>query len=548
MFIDDSTYKRNGKTYRRVLMRTSYRVGEKVKHKTVGNLSDCSEEEIQAIKLALKHKDRLNAVEDIPNATETRQGKSVGALCLLHQLAQRLGIVQALGKSRHAKLVLWMVYATAIEQGSRLSATRLAQNHAVCDILNLNSFTEDDLYEAMDWLDEHQNGIEQSLFAQRYGEQKPPLYLYDVTSSYLEGTENELAEFGYNRDGKKGKMQIVIGLLTDENGRPVSVEVFPGNTSDLSTFSQQVEKVRQRFGGRDVVFVGDRGMIKGPQIAELPEDCHYITAISKAQIQTLLNKGALQMELFDETVCETFSEGVRYILRRNPERAHEMEQTRHSKKVRLQALVDKENQYLKEHPKARVQTAEKHICALADKLMINSWVRIRCEDRHFRVEVDEEALAEEAKLDGCYVIRTDLEYEQADTQTVHDRYKDLSEVEWAFRTMKTSLLELRAIFVQKANRTRAHVFIIMLAYLLTYELRRLWQDVEMTIEEGLRELSTLCATEVQIGNTSVQSIPKPRESVQQLLRKAKVTLPEAIPCKGATVVTRKKLVSERQQI
>lgn len=548
MFIDDSTYKRNGKTYRRVLMRNSYRVGGKVKHQTVGNLSSCTEEEIQAIKLALKHKDCLEEVGNISEATETKQCKSVGAVYLLHTLAERLGISKALGQSREGKLVLWLVFATLIEQGSRLSAVRLAQRHAVCDILGLDSFNEDDLYNAMDWLDEREVTIEQWLFSQRYGEEKPPLYLYDVTSSYLEGTENELADFGYNRDGKKGKKQIVIGLLTDENGRPVSVEVFPGNTSDLNTFSDQVEKVRQRFGDRDVVFVGDRGMIKGPQIEDLPEDCRYITAISKSQIQTLLNQGTIQMQLFDETVCETFSEGVRYILRRNPARAREMRQNRNDKKARLQVLVDKENQYLKDHPRAWVETAGKHIRALADKLMIAGWIRINREDRHFSLEVAEQALAEEEKLDGCYVIKTDLKHEQADTQTVHDRYKDLFQVEWAFRTMKTNFLELRAIFVQKAARTRAHVFIIMLAYLLAYELRRLWQDVEMTIEEGLQELSSLCATEVQIADTVVQTVPQPRELARELLQKADITLPEAIPCKGANVVTRKKLVSERQNL
>ena len=158
MFIDDQTYKRGGKTYRRVLMRSSFRTGGRVCHETVANLSSCATAEVEAIKLALKHKDRLEILDAIPGGTRTKQGLSVGALFLLHQLAKRLGIVSALGNSREAKLVLWLVCAAVMEQGSRLSATRLAQSHAVCDLLNLDSFNEDHLYGAMDWLANARHG------------------------------------------------------------------------------------------------------------------------------------------------------------------------------------------------------------------------------------------------------------------------------------------------------------------------------------------------------------------------------------------------------
>ena len=155
-------------------------------------------------------------------------------------------------------------------------------------------------------------------------------------------------------------------------------------------------------------------------------------------------------------------------------------------------------------------------------------------------------MEEEEKLDGCYVIKTDLSVETASKQTAHDRYKSLSEVEWAFRTMKTTLLHLRGIFVRKANRTRAHVFTIMLAYLIAYHLRRLWQEIEVTIEEGIDELSSLCATEVIIGDVHVQTVPAPREQGKLLLKRANVTLPDAIPCRKVNVFTRKKLVEERR--
>lgn len=548
MFIDDLTYERDGRVYRRVLMRNSFRSEGRVCHETVANISKCTDAEIAAIKLALKHKNRLEALEAIPAGTRTRQGLSVGALFVLHELAKRLGIVKALGNSREAKLVLWLVYAAVMAQGSRLSAARLAQGHAVCDLLDLEGFTEDHLYSAMDWLEEHQPQVESGLFRHAHGDVPPRLYLYDVTSSYFEGVMNELAAFGYNRDGKKGKMQIVVGLLTDEIGRPVSVEVFPGNTSDLNTFSGQVARVRERFGGREIVFVGDRGMIRGPQIAALPEGCQYITAISKREIETLLRNGVLQMELFDETVCETLDGDVRYVLRRNPVRAGELAATRDSKQTRLQALVDEKNRYLQEHPKALASTAERHVRDLARKLKIDKWTTVTSEGRHVDLAVDADALMDASRLDGCYVIKTDVPATQVDAETVHDRYKDLSEVEWAFRTMKTALLEVRGIFVRKAGRTRAHVFITMLAYLLAFELRRLWRDVEMTVEEGVRSLAGLCATEVLIGNVTIQTIPEPRGQIRELLQKARITLPEAIPSRGGHVVTRKKLVAERRAI
>jgi transposase len=547
MFIDDQTYERDGRTYRRVLIRNSFRVDGRVRHETVANLSKCEDEEIEALKLALKHKGNLQELANVSEDVSTKQGQSVGALFLLQQLAKKLGITKALGRCREAKLVLWLVFAAIMEPGSRLSAVRLAQRHAVCDLLNLDAFNEDDLYAAMDWLEQHQARVEKKLFEQRYGEEPPRLYLYDVTSSYLEGTQNELAAWGYNRDGKKGKLQIVIGLLTDSMGRPVSIEVFPGNTNDLSTFDDQVRKVRERFGGRDVVFVGDRGMIKGPQIEELPEGFHYISAISKPQMEKLLAERVLQMELFDETVCEKIHGDVRYILRRNPVRAREMAETRSDKRASIEALVEEKNTYLEEHPRAQPSVAKRDVQAFVTKLKFDRFAEVYYRARTVLVEFDEDRIAEAGNLDGCYAIKTDLlDVDKVDAREVHDRYMELTEVEWAFRTMKTVLLEMRGIFVRKEGRTRAHVFIIMLAYLLAFELRRLWQDQEVTVEEGLSDLAELCATEVIVGSASAQTIPEPRDFGKVLLEAAGVSLPDAIPCRNVKVVTRKKLVPERR--
>ena len=221
-------------------LRQSYRQDSKVKHRTIANLSSCSEQEIEAMRLALKHKDDLTKLAALPDVVSVGQGPSVAAVWLIHSIARQLKITDALGNSREGKLALWQVIARVIDQGSRLSAVRLAQSHACCEILGLGSFNEDHLYANLDWLDKNQAKIEDSLFGLSYSKNKPSLYLYDVTSSYLEGHNNELAAFGYNRDGKKGKRQIVIGLLCDCNGRPLSIEVFAGNTSDPSTVASQI--------------------------------------------------------------------------------------------------------------------------------------------------------------------------------------------------------------------------------------------------------------------------------------------------------------------
>ena len=400
MFIDDSTYTRHDKTYRRVLLRNSYRVNGTVRHDTLANLSQCQDEEITAIKFALKHKKALNnfAAESIFQNVTTKQGLAVGAVWVFAQLAKRLGISKALGTSREAKLSLWLMMAALIGQSSRLSAVRLAHRHAVCDILKLDAFHEDDLYHAMDWLASRQQRIEKALFTHRYAPDKkiPSLYLYDVTSSYLEGSQNELGAFGKCRDKKKGKMQIVIGLLTDDVGWPISIDVFQGNTQDPQTVGHQIKALAKRFDVHQVIFVGDRGMIKRGQIDALhDEQFQYITAITKPQIEKLIREQVLSLSLFDETLCEvTLDEDddpkkpLRYILRRNPVRAREMEAVRDSKLAALQALVEKKNRYLREHPRAQVEVAQRESEDKAKKLKIDGWTSIETQARELSLKTD----------------------------------------------------------------------------------------------------------------------------------------------------------------
>jgi hypothetical protein len=547
MYVDDSTTIRQGKTYRRVLLRTSYRRDGKVCHDTLANLSHASEEEIQALKLALKHRGDLSKLGRASDIV-TQQGLCVGAVGLLLPLAKRLGLSRALGRSRPAQLILWLVMASVIEQGSRLSAVRLAQRHAVCDMMGLEGFHEDDLYQAMDWVETRQAAIEDRLFRHRYGDEKPHFYLYDVTSSYFEGMDNELAAFGYNRDKKRGKKQIVIGLMTDDEGRPITVEVFRGNTSDPQTVAHQIEKMAQRFGVKQVTLIGDRGMLKSAQIEQLQDqNFHYITALTKPQMESLIKQDILQYDLFDDAIIEITDNEIRYVLRRNPIRQQEIALNRESKLHDLQTLLSTQNAYLQSHLRAQVDVALKKITAKAQQLGIHTWVSGEVQDRTLSLKIDKKAKQQQARLDGCYVIKTDLSTQTADSETVHRRYKGLSVVESAFRTMKTVLLEMRGIYVRKAPRTRAHVFIIMLGYLLTHELQKLWHSVEVTVQEGLAELASICSIEVQLpGQASYHTVPAPRALGKELLNKAGVTLPSVVPCRQANVHTKKKLVSERK--
>jgi len=372
--------------------------------------------------------------------------------------------------------------------------------------------------------------------------------VYDVTRSYWEGTHNALAAFGDNRDGKKGKRQIVIGLLCDADGHPVAIAVFPGHTHDPRTCAAQLAKVKTRLGVHELTVVGDRGMIKGQQIADLAQQgCHYITAITQPQIEKLLRQGTFQLDLFDQELAEVLTdEGIRYVLRRNPMRAQEVRDTRQAQLAKLQALVAKQNHYLTDHPRANAQGAVQKLMASAKKLRIADWVELTVEERSMTLTVKASVQQDEAKLDGCYVLKTDLTPAQAPKEIVHDRYKDLASVEHAFRSCKTVHLEVRPIFLRRAERTRAQAFVVMLAYQIIQYLASCWSPFDLTVEEGLHALATLCLVEVSPHNApSYHCIPTPRDAIVPLLHSADIKLPKAFSLSGTRVSTKKKLQSER---
>jgi transposase len=252
------------------------------------------------------------------------------------------------------------------------------------------------------------------------------------------------------------------------------------------------------------------------------------------------------MAWFDEKLCEVESGGVRYVLRRNPQRVEDLQRSRQDKRASVARLLEKKNRYLAEHRGAQVQVAQREVAAKIVQLKVGRWLKVSSSGRELRLEEDVQALAEESRLDGCYVIKSDLPKQYADAQTLHDRYKDLTLVEQAFRTSKTVHLEMRPWYVRSEKSTRGHALVVMLAYLLVRHLRRAWAEMDLTVEEGLGQLTTLCATQILVkGEVRCNQIPTPRDLSQKLLQAADIHLPQALPHLGANVVTRKKLTEQR---
>jgi hypothetical protein len=484
-----------------------------------------------------------------------RLAESFGAVWALDEVARLLGIKKALGVTQEAQLGYWQVLARVLRPGtSLLGMVRLASTCAAAAMLGWQrAFHEDDLYANGTWLEGRHAVIERRLWQSRPPQPKAQVFLYDVTSSYLEGTYNALAAWGYNRGGKKGKMQLVVGLLTDSQGEPISTLVYRGNTSDLKTFGAQVAKVKKQLGCQGVTLVGDRGMIRADQKAVAQKaGLHFITALTKPQIEKLLAQKVLQLGLFEDQVCEALAEdGRRFVLRRNPERQQELERSRQRKRQVVEAALQKANTYLAEHLRAKVKTQRRKLNAQIQKLKIDDWLKLRVKGRKLALSLDEQALKGAAQLDGCYVVETDLQSRQADAQTIHDRYKDLACVERDFRTLKSGHLDFRPWFVCTEDNTQAHALTSLLALKVRRHLERAWWPLEVTVEEGLRELEKLCVIELvhaPSGKVLARRVPDPGSKQRELLEALRLTLPSAVPEAQVSVGTRKKINQARKPL
>jgi transposase len=516
-----------------ILLRQSFRQDGKVRKRTLANLSHWSPARIQALHRALRGDfDHLAS----PDPT---LGFVFGLLFALKQIADSLGLSDALGKSRLAKLALFLVLARVAHQGSRLSAVRWAKDHAVAEVLGLASFDEDDLYAALDDLCARQQRIEKTLY-RRYLERRgapPALFLYDVTSSYLEGAHNALGEYGYNRDGKRGKLQIVIGLLSDGEGEPLAARVFAGNTGDPATVAEQIRIVKEEFGVEELVFVGDRGMVKSKGKQALEEaGLRHISALTDPQIRKLLSTGTLQMNLFAEQVCEVEADGVRYVLRKNEAEAARAQYRLEDKLAKLGRKVERRNEQVRASQRCQPEAGQRQLQGWVARHKLTGQVELRVEGRAIVLERRPAAIDQALQLAGCYVVVTDVPNQQMDQQAVHDSYVSLQKVERDFRLLKTGLLEVRPVFVRKESRTRGHVFACLLALKLSREIERRLQaafgttDADphaLTLTDALAALSRLCLLEYQIDDkTTLTRLPRPDKRQQEILAALGVSLPK----------------------
>jgi hypothetical protein len=467
-----------------VLLRESYREGDKVKKRTLANLSDWPTHKIQALQAVLRGGTQL-AMQALADSFDVVRSLPHGHVAAVVGTMRHLGLEALLAaqRSRQREVCLAMVAARVIAPLSKLGLVRALRSDtassSLAEALHLGEVDEDELYSAMDWLLARQNKIETALAKRHLAE--GTLVLYDVTSTYFEGRHCPLAHIGHSRDGRFDRPQIVLGLLTNAEGCPVATEVFAGNTGDPTTVLSQVKKLRERFGLERVVLVGDRGMITSARIEQdlrQAEGMEWITALRGPAIRKLADSGTIDMSLFDERDLAEVSSpdfpGERLILCRNPllaaERKRKREELLSATEAELNRIVaattrSKNRLRGKDHIGLRVGR-------VLGRFKVGKHFKLAIEEDRFRYHRNLTAITEEAALDGIYVIRTSLTAEALGPEDTVLSYKRLAQVERAFRSIKTVDLKLRPIYHHLAGRVRAHVFICMLAYYVEWHMRR----------------------------------------------------------------------------
>ena len=501
-----------------VLLRESYREGEQVKKRTLANLSKLPDDIIDNLKLALKGA-TLSMTEGIPNHFEVIRSLPHGHVMAILETIKKLGLDKIISEksSRIRNVVVAMIVARIINPKSKLATAR-GFNSETCSqslgqLLDLEKADEDELYNALDWLLEKQEKIEKHLALKHL--ESGTLVLYDVTSTYLEGDGCELGKYGYNRDKKKGKTQIVFGLLCSAKGCPIAVEVFEGNTSDGATLSGQIEKVRKGWGIENVVWVSDRGILTNSKINELVkprEGLDYITGLTKPQIRKLAEVEVIQLGLFDQVnLVEFESEDYpeeRLIACRNPFIAQKNQRQREALLEAVEKELDlivqatqREKRALKGQDKIALRVGK-----VLNQFKVNKYYNLEITEEGFSYQRKLELIAKETALDGVYVLRTSLESTLMDAATTVKAYKSLSQVEEAFRCYKSIDLKVRPIYHYKGDRVKAHIFLCMLAYYVEWHLKQ--------------SLAPLLFEDEEIDDSSLNVIKASRsESVQSKERK-----------------------------
>lgn len=474
-----TTRKYKDQVYRTHLLRRSYREDGKVKNETLGNLSHLPESVIDLIRRSLQGETFVPAGD----AFEIASSRSHGHVQAVSLAMQRLGFASLLAAkpSRERELVLAMVASRIVSPATKLATTRLWHTSTLAQDFGVSQANEDDLYAAMDWLLAAQDRIQKKLAARHLKEDG--LVLYDLSSSYVEGSHCPLAKLGYSRDGKRGTLQINYGLLTDDRGCPVAVSVYEGNTSDSKTFLPQVKRMREEFGVQRMVMVGDRGMISQKAIEEMSEDADvaWITALRSSAIRTLVEQKHLQLGLFDERNLLELSSpdfpGERLVACRNPELAKLRAHTR----ADLLQATEQSLQKIKARVEAGKLVGKDKIGVAVGKCVnrykVAKHLEVAITDDAFTFERIAPSIAAEAAVDGLYVIRTCVKAQRMDAPTCVRTYKSWAQVERAFRSLKTTDLKVRPIHHHLEGRVKAHIFVCMLAYCVEWHMREAWREL-----------------------------------------------------------------------
>jgi hypothetical protein len=478
--------------YQSVYLRRSYREGTKVKHQQLANLSALPAEAIIAIEAVLSGVSLVAAGD----AVRIESSLPHGHVAAVHTVARALGLPALLGPpGRHRDLAYALIVSRVLAPGSKLSTLAGWSDTTLGEDLGVADAATDEIYAAMDWLRDRQDGIEKRLSKRHLDPAVNPsrIAMFDLSSSWVTGRHCELAARGYSRDGKKGCEQIEYGLLTDPQGRPVAIRVFPGNTADPTAFTEIVGEVRDKFGLDRLVMVGDRGMITAARITALRElndtgaGFGWLTALRAPQIAALIaDDGPLQMSLFD---TQDFAEithpdypGERLICCRNPalaaERARKRGELLAATEADLAAIADRTTR----GTLAGAGRIGEAVGKIIGKYKMGKHFHRIITDTSFTYRRDTDAVDAEAALDGIYVLRTSVPATDLDPTAVITTYKNLAHVERDFRSLKTIDLDLRPIYHRLDDRVRAHVLICMLAAYLVWHLRKAWAPLTFTDE------------------------------------------------------------------
>ncbi|MBU4352995.1 MAG: IS1634 family transposase [Nanoarchaeota archaeon] len=479
MYFEEIKRRHGSHTYVSALIRESYREKGKVKHHTLCNLSKLPASCIEGIKGLFLNKGKQGRFISQDKITVTAS-REYGASYAVLSVAKDIGLDKIIysRKEEWRQNIMAMIAGRVVYQGSKLSLTNLFADTALWELCGhpegKKPDVEENCYFPMDRLLARKEAIEKSLAEKHLKD--GCLILYDLTSSYLEGEyrDSELAAFGRSRDGKKGHRQIAVGLLTDKEGCPVATDIFRGNTSDQTTVLGQVYKLTKKFGVENIIFAGDRGMLTPKRISEINEaGFKTLTALTHPQMADLLERKVVQLGLFDQynlaEVYDPDKPAVRYILCKNPD----LEKEEKEQRQRLVSLTTKNlNKLVARKKKAADKKLSAAAGAILDKYRVGKYFCWDVKDGRFSFSIDQEKIEAAESLDGCYVIRTDVDKKRLSKEEVVKGYKRLAGVEKAFRNLKTVSLEMRPIYHHHDDRIRAHIFLCMLAYYVQWHIQK----------------------------------------------------------------------------